>query len=520
MSEENKYLNELNNGIRTFPVKYALEAIKETITTNAPSKPSKEEIINEALRFHSQGNTNEAAKSYQAFIDQGFKDHRVFSNYGAILKDLGKLSEAESSIRKAIELKPNYAMAHFNLGTLLKAIGKFEQAKASHKQAIVLKPDFVEAHINLGNTLKELGRLEDAKKCFEKVIDLKPDNPEANAFLGMVNFEQSKSDLAIKYLSKSADLLRGKNNKNPNQLKSFCQISKAKIEHDIEQFQYIVSQGVQTKKFTELSALYQRLASEINWPSETKKIPLKENYKALIKDSYNLLIHQADTTKLISSAVNKSLNEKEITNNYFDHEFGLTYIDDFLSPKALEALRKFLLESTIWFDIKDNGYLGAYLKEGLANPLILQIAEELKNKFPKIFKDYPINQIWAYKYDNRSKKTNSPLKGINVHADFAAINVNFWLTPSEANLNSNSGGMIVYDVEAPKEWNFKTYNTNEEKIREELKKSKGNTKVIPYKGNRAVLFNSNLLHETDTYEFKEGYENRRINVTMLFGKRN
>ena len=38
-------------------------------------------------------------------------------------------------------------------------------------------------------------------------------------------------------------------------------------------------------------------------------------------------------------------------------------------------------------------------------------------------------------------------------------------------------------------------------------------------GNRAVIFNSNLFHETDKIDFKDGYENRRINVTMLFGKR-
>ena len=114
---------------------------------------------------------------------------------------------------------------------------------------------------------------------------------------------------------------------------------------------------------------------------------------------------------------------------------------------------------------------------------------------------------------------NSSLKGINVHADFAAINVNFWITPKEANLNPDSGGLIVYDVEAPKEWDFNTFNNNEQKIKEELKKSKGNTKVIPYNENRAVIFNSNLFHETDSYEFKEGYENRRINVTLLFGHR-
>ena len=47
----------------------------------------------------------------------------------------------------------------------------------------------------------------------------------------------------------------------------------------------------------------------------------------------------------------------------------------------------------------------------------------------------------------------------------------------------------------------------------------GNKNVIPYNENRAVIFNSNLFHETDNIDFKDGYENRRINVTMLFGKR-
>ena len=163
--------------------------------------------------------------------------------------------------------------------------------------------------------------------------------------------------------------------------------------------------------------------------------------------------------------------------------------------------------------------MGAYLSEGLASPLVLQIADDLRKKFPKIFKSYSINQIWAYKYDSRAKDKDSSLKGINVHADFAAINVNFWVTPKEANLNPKSGGLIVYDVEAPEDWNFNTYNNNEKRIREELKKSKGKTKVIKYNENRAVVFNSNLFHETDSYEFKEGYENRRINVTLLFGHR-
>ena len=63
--------------VQTFTVPFALEEKKENITINAntPSKLSKEEIINQAFKFHTQGNILEAAKYYQYFIDQGSIDN-------------------------------------------------------------------------------------------------------------------------------------------------------------------------------------------------------------------------------------------------------------------------------------------------------------------------------------------------------------------------------------------------------------------------------------------------------------
>ena len=88
------------------------------------TQPSKEQIISKAFQFHSEGNIPEAAKYYKYFINQGFKNAVVFSNYGVIMKKLGKLQEAELSYRKAIEIKPDYAEAHYNLGNILRIIGK------------------------------------------------------------------------------------------------------------------------------------------------------------------------------------------------------------------------------------------------------------------------------------------------------------------------------------------------------------------------------------------------------------
>ncbi len=43
--------------------------------------------------------------------------------------------------------------------------------------------------------------------------------------------------------------------------------------------------------------------------------------------------------------------------------------------------------------------------------------------------------------------------------------------------------------------------------------------TVPYRANRAVIFDSDLFHETDRIRFADGYQNRRINITMLYGRR-
>jgi hypothetical protein len=111
------------------------------------------------------------------------------------------------------------------------------------------------------------------------------------------------------------------------------------------------------------------------------------------------------------------------------------------------------------------------------------------------------------------------MNGIGVHADFAAVNVNFWITPDEANLDPEHGGLIIWDVAAPLDWDFMKYNAAEGEIRNYLRDTAAKSIVVPYRANRAVIFDSDLFHETDHIRFREGYENRRINVTMLYGRR-
>ena len=465
------------------------------------------------------GRKSEAVNANQTAVALSPQDATAHSNLGIRFKELGRLDEAEASYNQAIALKPDFAEAHNNLGITLKELGRLDEAEASYNQAIALKPDFAEAHSSLGKTLQELGKLEEALASYTQAIALKPDHVEAHSSLGITLNAMGSRESALKHFKRSLQLKRGI---NPVDLhhKSFRQISNAKLDHDIEQFHYIAASGIAIKKFQELAKLYKTVKSEINHTLDTDIVPLSDKHQRLLADTYNRPVHILEAPALDNSAIGDTLDVNKITEDYFEHEFGLTYIDDFLSPAALMSLREFLLGSTIWFDFfHTGGYMGAYLAEGLASPLVLQIAEDLRQKFPKIFKNHRLNHFWAYNYDSRASEKNNSFKGINVHADFAAINVNFWITPNSANLDPSSGGLVVYNTEAPLEWDFNTYNNNEQKIREEIRKSDQKKTIVPHNENRAVIFNSNLFHETDNIEFKEGYENRRINVTILFGRR-
>ena len=465
------------------------------------------------------GRLDEALASYNQAIALKPDFAVAHNNLGNVLRELGRADEAEASYNQAIALKPDFAEAHNNLGNTLKALGRLDEAEASYNQAIALKPDFAVAHNNLGSTLKVLGRLDEALASYNQAIALKPDFVKAHSNLGITLNALGSRESALKHFERSLQLTRGI---NPVDLyhKSFRHISIAKLDHDIEQFHYIAGSGIGIKKFQELAMLYQTVKSEINHTLDTDIIHLSDKHQRLLGDTFNRPIHILEAPALDMSAIGDSLDVNKITDDYFEHEYGLTYIDDFLSPVALKSLREFLLGSTIWFDFfHKGGYMGAYLSEGLASPLVLQIAEDLRKKFPKIFKNHHLTQFWAYKYDSRASEKNNSYKGIQVHADDAAINVNFWITPNSANLDPSSGGLVVYNTEAPLEWGFNRYNKNEQKIREEILKSNQKKTIVPHNENRAVIFNSNLFHETDNIKFKAGYENRRINVTLLFGRR-
>jgi hypothetical protein len=222
-------------------------------------------------------------------------------------------------------------------------------------------------------------------------------------------------------------------------------------------------------------------------------------------------------------ALNLKLPFDIISKNYYDTNPNIVVIDDFLNLEALQKLKDYCLEFPFWNTIYGRGYLGAFRQNGFTPQVLETLSLEMVQNMPEIFNTpnkRNLGQMWAFKYESKCP-------GIDVHADFAAVNVNFWITPTEANADydkekgvGKTGGMWIWDAGAPPDWDFIKYNGDDKKeVMKYLEKQQSKAVYIPYKYNRCVMFDSNLFHKTADVNFLPGFDNKRINVTMLFGTR-
>ncbi|RMH09360.1 MAG: tetratricopeptide repeat protein [Nitrospirae bacterium] len=452
-----------------------------------------------------------AAASYDTAIKLNPAYVEALTNRGNLYREQGQLSQAVDMYRRAVHLKPDYAEGYNNLGVAFKEQRQFTDAVEAYRQALALNPHNAQTHCNLGMVYMEQDRINDAIRAFEQATRLDPRYAKAYHNLGLAFIAKSQWPEALTALRQSAELTH--NHGRPVTLKW---VFPSRIKHDAEQLDYLAERGILDPMWHPYQEALQvlRRRCEREAPRSNHPIALTEEEARSIAPSFNRIVYLKECPIVPAGAINPCLDVEDIQRRYYERHPEILWVDDLLTSEALQALRQFCLESTIWKRDYPNGYVGAFLGDGFACPLLLQIAEELRTRFPKIFRHHRLLQAWAFKQD-------STLLPLNIHADAAAVNVNFWITDNQANLDPTSGGLIVWDKEAPQEWDFRVYNDTKFKpqIMEFLRTAGAQAVTVPYRENRALFFNSDLFHASDRCQFKDEYTGRRINVTLLYGHR-
>ena len=457
---------------------------------------------------HQQGQHRQAIRHITQAIAKNATVASYYSNLGAAQRAAGDLRAAAESFTAALQLDGTVDSTWHSLTTVLDQFGDVEALEATLDQWVQTVPGSVQAHQQRAAQHTAQGRVSLAVKDLHQCAAIEPDNAEPLL----------QAAILLHQLGDDAGALRdfkAARHRHFEHAKLGQSTVQSKLNHDIEQIHWLVEHGHVPPHFMEIAQAYEALRERL-YATGTGTLEAKHldsQSQALVSRWYNKPLHVEPCHARPEGALSPSFDGTAAQARYLQSQPGITWVDDLLSPAALADLRRFCMGSTIWTDFRySGGYVGTALANGFANGLLLQIARELRARMPEVVGPHPLRQMWAYKYDQR-------LTGIGPHADAAAVNVNFWITPESANRNPKTGGLVVWRRCAPLDWDFDAFNRQPEALMEWTRATGAEEIHVPYRCNRAVLFDSNLVHRTGDLDFEPGYDNRRVNITMLFGVR-
>jgi tetratricopeptide (TPR) repeat protein len=502
-------------------------------------------------------------------------DALILDRLAIALREAGQQASALAKLEQALRIEPHNAQILCNYANLLFRLDRVDDALAAYEnarlhavgpaaQGVVLTnraraladmgraapaladcdaalarvPALASAWVRRAEVLASKGQpgpTIEAVSAIETAVKLAPTSEDAHAM---------RTSLLVRDSSRAADALQASRQAFANLLAVRYAsdpdgpataglrgrgMARFRLKHDVEQALHLQACGVPVPGLAEFLQVGRELAAEwapsvpsaLSAPSEPTPGLGPEAAPAWARPSETQLrgmlsflrapwLHPADA--FAGACLNPDKDWRAVEQAYLGGNPELLWIDDFLSAGALAWFRAFCLQSRVWQTEYRGKYLGAFAASGFLSPVHLQLARELRQAMPNVFGNHELMQLWGFKYDATLGT------GINMHADFALVNLNFWITPDEFNLEPDSGGMVVYDAPAPADWSFQQYNSGGSVIADFLKAQNAKPVKIAYRCNRAVLFNSALFHETDRIAFKDVYEGRRINMTYLFGR--
>lgn len=115
-------------------------------------------------------------------------------------------SAAEAELRKAIELSPNSAEAHYRYALLLHDLARNEEAETELQAAEELDPLSVAVNQVAGTVLYYVGKNSEAVERFQRALEIEPRAALAHNNLGLAYLEQGKPDAALAEIGKALEL--------------------------------------------------------------------------------------------------------------------------------------------------------------------------------------------------------------------------------------------------------------------------------------------------------------------------
>jgi predicted O-linked N-acetylglucosamine transferase (SPINDLY family) len=140
---------------------------------------------------------HEALKFLSRAIELKPQQALAYYKRANVLRDCGRLEQSLEDYSAAVALNPAFAHAYCNRGTVLQHLHRPEEALKSYDRAVELNPDDALARFNRAGVLRELNRLEEAVENYEDALRVKPHFAECLCNLGLLQADLDRHEAAL-----------------------------------------------------------------------------------------------------------------------------------------------------------------------------------------------------------------------------------------------------------------------------------------------------------------------------------
>jgi Tetratricopeptide repeat len=338
-------------------------------------------------------------------------------------------------------------------------------------------------HYNLGRTQQLQGHKEQAVGSYRKALQLNPEHELARRNLATLLTQLGRREESA-FLFYQEMLVRPQ-----------C----------ADWMKGLIAEAIKDRRFYlagEYAAILADLQSPGAWPGttpgtlpplpvQTPPIYLSIEFDAIIKDYQEVLdyrpsrrtnapIQSGSATRIvhlretppIHQPFSTGLTPRGLQRQYLEPGPGIIVIDNFLSAEAPVHVHHHRHEPILW-------------PEGSHCPLLFRIIEGLRHSLPHTARSqYPVRQLWN--------------------------------KPDDPNLDDTCGGLDIFTINEPLDWDYHAFNGRPELIVPFLQMQNAHRISIPYRQNRAIILNPDFFRGISELKFHRGQANNRINITMLY----
>jgi len=147
-----------------------------------------------------------AIKSYETALKLEPTNPYIYTELGRVYLAMNEKEKAQEQFQKALDLKSDYAPAHFQMATLSVLEGKTAEAIEKMETAKQLSPFDVGLAFQLGVLYYSDKQFNKAKAEFERTVSLNENYSNARYFLGLIYDREGKKSEAISQFEKVANL--------------------------------------------------------------------------------------------------------------------------------------------------------------------------------------------------------------------------------------------------------------------------------------------------------------------------